>query len=177
MRPEKPAAAASISTTSRSRAGRGRSSRDSATATGPGSTTTPTAHEIHSVFAWDAGKRAYAVLVDNRESRNVDIVDISNPRRPSIIAEYDLASQFPQIPQERPANLVDVFHHDVVVKKVGARQVMLVSYWDGGYVKLDVTNPKRARYLADSDFASIDPELAAQASCVSRRRATAISRS
>jgi hypothetical protein len=131
--------------------------------TGPGSTTSSTAHEIHSVFAWDAGKRAYAVLVDNRESRNVDIVDISNPRRPFMVAEYDLASQFPQIPQERPANLVEVFHHDVVVKKVGARQVMLVSYWDGGYVKLDVTNPKRARYLADSDFAGVDPELAAQA--------------
>lgn len=130
---------------------------------GPGSVTTATAHEIHSVFAWDAGRKAYAVLVDNRESRNVDIVDISNPRRPVLVAEYDLASRFPQIPQERPANLVDVFHHDVVVKKVGARRVMLVSYWDGGYVKLDVTNPRRARYLADSDLATVDPELAAQA--------------
>jgi hypothetical protein len=130
---------------------------------GPGTATTPTAHEIHSVFAWDAGRKAYAVMVDNRESRNVDIVDISNPRRPSLVAEYDLGLQFPRIRQDRPANLVDVFHHDVVVKKVGARQLMVVSYWDGGYVKLDVTNPRRARYLADSDYATVDPELAAQA--------------
>jgi hypothetical protein len=129
---------------------------------GPGERTTPTAHEIHSVFAWDAGRRAYAVLVDNRESQDVDIVDISNPRKPFLVAEYDLLKQFPQIRQQRPANLVDIFHHDVVVKKVAGRQLMLVSYWDGGYVKLDVTNPRQARYLADSDFAATDPELAAQ---------------
>jgi hypothetical protein len=48
------------------------------------------------------------------------------------------------------------------VKKIGSRQVMLVSYWDGGYVKLDVTDPRNARYLADSDFANPDPELSAQ---------------
>jgi hypothetical protein len=130
---------------------------------GPDGRTAPNAHEIHSVFAWDAGRRAYAVLVDNRESQDVDIVDISNPRKPFLVAEYDLLKQFPQIRQQRPGNLVDIFHHDVVVKRVAGRQIMLVSYWDGGYVKLDVTNPRRARYLADSDFARIDPELAAQA--------------
>jgi hypothetical protein len=120
------------------------------------------AHEIHSVFAWDAGRRAYAVLVDNIDSRDVDIVDISNPRKPRLVAEYDLASQFPQITQPAPPNLVEVFHHDVIVKKIGSRQIMLVSYWDGGYVQLDVTDPRNARYLADSDFATPDTELAAQ---------------
>jgi hypothetical protein len=122
-----------------------------------------TAHEIHSVFAWDAGRRAYAVLVDNIDRRDVDIVEISNPRKPRLVAEYDLAAQFPQITQSAPPNLVEVFHHDVVVKKIGSRQVMLVSYWDGGYVQLDVTDPRKARYLADTDFANPDTELAAQA--------------
>jgi LVIVD repeat len=129
----------------------------------PGEPTTAIAHEIHSVFAWDAGSRAYAVLVDNLEARNVDIVDITNPRKPFLVAEYSLRGEFPQIAQPSPPNLVDVFHHDVIVKKIGHRQVMLVSYWDGGYVKLDVTDPKNARYLADSDFGSPDVELAVQA--------------
>jgi hypothetical protein len=120
------------------------------------------AHDIHSVFAWDAGRRAYAVMVDNQDARDVDIVDISNPRKPVVIAEYDLRALFPQLLQQRPSSLVDVFHHDVVVKKIGARHIMLVSYWDGGYVKLDVTDPRKARYLADSDFATPDAELAAQ---------------
>ena len=120
------------------------------------------ANEIHSVFAWDAGNKAYAVIVDNEEGLDVDIIDITNPKKPKLIAEYDLDEAFGQIVQPTPSNLVQIFHHDVVVKKIGRQQVMLVSYWDGGYVKLDVTDPKAATYLADSDFAQVDPELLLQ---------------
>ncbi|MFC7614539.1 PA domain-containing protein [Actinokineospora soli] len=117
------------------------------------------AHEVHSVFVWDAGDKAYAVLVDDDEAADVDIFDITDPRTPVKVAEYDLLHDFPQIGQAAPANLTQVFHHDMVVKKIGGRQVMLVSYWDGGYVLLDVTNPAAATYLGDTDFASVDPEL------------------
>jgi hypothetical protein len=116
------------------------------------------ANEIHSIFAWDAGAKAYAVIVDNEEGPDVDIVDISDPKKPAVIAEYDLDQLF-DIEQPTVANLVEIFHHDVIVKKIGGRQIMLVSYWDGGYVKLDVTNPRKAIYLADSDMANPDPEL------------------
>ena len=117
------------------------------------------AHETHSVFAWDAGSRAYAAMVDNEEAADVDIVDITDPRKPVLIAEYDLAKTFPQILQKAPANLTEVFLHDMVVKKIGTKFVMLASYWDAGYVKLDVTNPRAATYLGDTDFKAIDPEL------------------
>ena len=120
------------------------------------------ANEIHSVFAWDAGAKAYAVIVDNEEQADVDIVDISDPRKPVLVAEYDLDQRFPQIVQATPTNLVEIFHHDVVVKKIGARQIMLVSYWDAGYVTLDVTDPKNATYVGDSDFANPDPQLLEQ---------------
>ena len=92
------------------------------------------ANDIHSVFAWDAGSKAYAVIVDNEEGPDVDIVDISNPKKPSMVAEYDLDEKFPQIVDDGPANLVEIFHHDMVVKQIGDRFLMLVSYWDGGYV-------------------------------------------
>jgi hypothetical protein len=121
------------------------------------------ANDIHSIFAWDAGAKAYAVIVDNEEGPDVDIVDISNPKKPAVIAEYDLDAQFPQILQAGPSNLVEIFHHDVVVKQIGGRFLMLVSYWDAGYVVLDVTDPKAATYVADSDFAAIDPQLLEQA--------------
>ncbi len=39
---------------------------------------------------------------------------------------------------------------------------MLLSYWDAGYVKLDVTDPVHPTYLADSDFTFPDPELKQQ---------------
>ncbi|MDQ4126708.1 MAG: hypothetical protein M3151_01920 [Actinomycetota bacterium] len=125
------------------------------------------AHTVHSVFAWDAGEKAYAVLVDNEESEDVDIMDISNPRAPKLVAEYDLKKRFPQIFQEG-AGLEEVWHHDIVVKRIEKRiedriedrWIMLVSYWDGGYVQLDVTHPTKVEYVADSDFAFPDREAA-----------------
>jgi hypothetical protein len=121
------------------------------------------ANDIHSIFAWDAGDKAYAVIVDNEEGPDVDIVDISDPKKPALVAEYDLDAKFPQIVQSTPTNLVEIFHHDVVVKQIGGRFVMLVSYWDAGYVTLDVTDPKNASLIADSDFAAVDPQLLEQA--------------
>jgi hypothetical protein len=116
------------------------------------------AHEVHSVFMWDAGDKAYAVLVDDEENADVDILDITNPAAPVKIAEYDLAAMFPQILQHTPTNLTEVFHHDMIVKQIGGRQIMLISYWDAGYVKLDVTNPAAPVYLGDTDFTNPDPE-------------------
>ncbi len=116
------------------------------------------ANEIHSVFAWDAGDKAYAVIVDNEEGADVDIIDITDPKMAKLVAEYDLDVMFPQILQATPANLVEVFHHDVIVKEIAGKQVMLVSYWDGGYVLLDMTNPLAPKYLADSDFPNPDTE-------------------
>jgi hypothetical protein len=115
------------------------------------------ANEIHSVFAWDAGDKAYAVIVDNEEGADVDIIDITDPKKARLIAEYDLDQTFPQITQ---LGLGEIFHHDVVVKEIAGRQVMLLSYWDAGYVQIDVTDPLNIAYLADSDFATPDPEAA-----------------
>ncbi len=118
------------------------------------------ANETHSVFAWDAGDRAYAVMVDNEEGKDVDIVDITDPKKPFLTAEYDLDETFPHIKQAAPSNLEEVFLHDMVVKEFAGRQVMLLSYWDAGYVKVDVTDVKNPLYLGDTDFAMTDPEAA-----------------
>ena len=114
------------------------------------------AHETHSVFGWDAGNNAYAVMVDNQEAEDVDIVDITDPTRPKIIAEYDLAALFPDILQP-DQGLDEVFLHDMIVEEIDGRWVMLASYWDAGYVRLDVTDPRKPVLLADSDFVDPDP--------------------
>ncbi|MFN0091435.1 MAG: LVIVD repeat-containing protein [Acidimicrobiales bacterium] len=122
----------------------------------------PWASFIHSAFAWDAGERAYAVTVDDFEFQDVDILDITDPSKPVLIAEYDLTASLPQIvqPELGPG---ESYFHDVVVKQIGAQFVMLLSYWDGGYVLLDVTDPERPSFLGDSDFPSPDEQLAEQA--------------
>jgi hypothetical protein len=118
------------------------------------------ANEIHSVFAWDAGDKAYAVIVDNEEGTDVDIMDITDPKKAFLTAEYDLDQLFPQILQAAPSNLTEVFLHDMVVKEIGGRQVMLLSYWDAGYVKIDITDVHTPTYLGDTDFTNPDPEAA-----------------
>ncbi len=116
-------------------------------------------NEYHSAFAWDAGDRAYLVATDDLEGNDVDIFDITDPRRPLLVAEpnlnvYDVA---------QPAlGLTDSFLHDMVVKQIGARFIMLLSYWDGGYVLLDVSNPASPAFLSDTDYPTVDPELFAQ---------------
>ena len=113
------------------------------------------AHEIHSVFAWDAGNKVYAAMVDNEEVEDVDIVNITNPRKPKLIAEYDLAEMFPQIKQP---GMDEIFLHDMVVKQIDGDWIMLANYWDAGYVKLNVNDPANATYVDDSRYTNPDPE-------------------
>ncbi|CAN5540057.1 hypothetical protein BH23CHL10_BH23CHL10_11990 [soil metagenome] len=123
------------------------------------------ANEIHSAFAWQDGERAYLVIVDDLESLDVDIYDITNPKKPRMIGEYDLNEMFPQITQPGSGVLGSFpgsFLHDMVVKEINGTQTMLLSYWDGGYVVLDVDDPANPLYIADSDFTVPDPELLLQ---------------
>jgi hypothetical protein len=119
-------------------------------------------NDIHSAFAWQAGDKAYLVMTDNFESTDVDILDITNPRRPRLIADLNL-NTFAQAAGKRisqPAlGLEESSLHDMIVKKIGDRFIMLLSYWDGGYVLLDVTNPAAPVFIGDTDFGNIDPEL------------------
>ncbi len=126
------------------------------------------ANPTHSVFAWDAGDKAYAAIVDNVETTDVDILDITDPRSPKQITDFDLAEKFPQILQAAPDNLNEVFLHDMIVKEIGGQQVMLLSYWDAGYVALNVDDPKNPVYIGDTAFTNPDPELLQQTGKVER---------
>jgi hypothetical protein len=119
------------------------------------------ANDIHSVFGWQAGANAYAVLVDDLETTDVDIADITDPAHPKMVGEYNVSADFPDVIQPE-LGTAEAFFHDVVVKNIGGRYEMLLSYWDAGYVKLDVTDPAHATYIADTDFTNPDPELFAE---------------
>ena len=126
----------------------------------PESAVPGTAHQVHSARMWTSQGKAYAVLVDDEEFADVDIFDITDPSAPVMVAEHDLAELFPQIVQE---GLDQVFLHDMVVRKNNGRVIMLASYWDAGHVKFDITDPTRPRYLGDTDYAEVDPQLLEQA--------------
>jgi hypothetical protein len=117
------------------------------------------ANQTHSAFLWDAGDKAYLVATDDEEVTDVDIFDVTDPKHPVLIGEFNL-NEF-NISQPE-LGLVDSFLHDMVVKQIGGRFIMLLSYWDGGFVLLDVTDPANPVFLGDSEFNNPDPELLEQ---------------
>lgn len=116
--------------------------------------TLPRARQVHNIYAWQDGSSAFAVIVDDEEILDVDILDITDPTNPVHIAETGLP--------DWPAATVDgnggtVFNHDVWVKEIGAQTFLLSSYWDAGFVVLDVTNPATPVFVGDSDYPDPDP--------------------
>ena len=112
-------------------------------------------NETHSVRMWTDGDKAYAVLVDDLEATDVDILDITNPSKPVLVSETSLVEESAQPLGEVHGDAV--FLHDMVVKEIDGVQTMLLSYWDGGYVKLNVDDPANPVFIADTDFEAIDP--------------------
>jgi hypothetical protein len=120
------------------------------------------ANTVHSMFAWRNAfdNRTYVVLVDNEELTDVDIMDITDPANPTMVNDsLDLVARF-GVDQASPSNLQSVFSHDMMVYQVGRRYVMTMSYWDGGYVLLDVTDPTQGNVslVTETDYAALDEE-------------------
>lgn len=130
---------------------------------GFGERTGSDAQQTHSAFVWQppGSTSAYLAVQDEEDLADLDIFDITNPRRPRMISELDLND----FDVAQPAlNLADSNLHDMTVKCMtsgpyAGRCIMIASYWDGGYVLLDVTDPANPVYLRDSDYPAIDPEL------------------
>ena len=121
-------------------------------------TGTDVPHSIHSTVMWEHGGRLYLMTIDNIEGHDVDIFDISNPAAPAPVAEYDLDETFPQIVDSGDiGSFLGTFHHDSKVKIINGRAIALISYWDGGYVTVDMTNPRVPTYIGDSSFLGPDP--------------------
>jgi hypothetical protein len=113
-------------------------------------------HDSHSVFVWQDGTKAYLFIVDNFELHDVDIFDVTDPRNPQPVAEYDLVEEFPQIVDQGALGNLILFH-DGVVKEIDGTQVMQASYWDAGYVSVDVDDPANIEYIGDTSFDGPDP--------------------
>jgi hypothetical protein len=114
------------------------------------------ANEIHSAFAWQQGSRAFAVMVDNEQFPDVDILEITNPKKPVLVAETGI-DDWPGIQDPfgqwlGTGGFASTGLHDMVVKNVNGTWTMLLSYWDGGWVTLNVNDPANPTFIADSDY-------------------------
>jgi PA domain len=130
------------------------------------------ANQTHSQFAWTNKftNKTYVVLVDDEEFTDLDILEITDPRNPVLVNDtLDLNEPPFEVDQDSPSNLTGSFSHDMTVKRIGKRYVMSVSYWDGGYVQLDVTDPTAGNVslIAESDYAELDEERLARGHSIS----------
>lgn len=118
-------------------------------------------NQVHSAFAWTTGAKAYVIITDDDELGGVDfdLLDITNPKKPVLIAEFDPRKHFPV--SAATAKGKESFLHDMVVKKFGDKYMALLSYWDSGWLVFDVTNPASPVYVAETDYNTIDEALLA----------------
>jgi hypothetical protein len=111
----------------------------------------PVAHDSHSVMAWQAGDAAYAIAIDNEEDPNdLDFFDITDPRNPELISETGIG--------DWPSVVVNAFgdfptSHDFDVRFLGGHWLAMVSYWDAGWVLLNVDDPSNPTLINDFDYA------------------------
>jgi hypothetical protein len=118
------------------------------------------ANSYHSVFVWQDGPRAFLVASDNTELADIDIFDITDPENPEFIADFNPES-LPDwdtiLDRGAIGAFQGIFNHDMIVKQVGDQMRLLVSYWDAGYIQLDVDDPEDPTYITDTNFPGADP--------------------
>jgi len=104
----------------------------------PGAPVVPVAHEAHSAFAWQDGEDVYLIAIDNNEALDLDFFEITDPANPVLLSETGL--------QDWPTVEIDAFGdfptaHDFDVRNIpDMGWTALVSYWDAGWVFLDVND-------------------------------------
>lgn len=108
---------------------------------------------IHNTFLYQQGERAFMIVVDDVNDRDVHIVDITKPSAPREVA----ATGQPDWPDLEVIPDGDAFLHDVWVQETAGRFIAYLSYWDGGLVLLDVTDPANPAFLGDSTYQDPDP--------------------
>ena len=113
------------------------------------------ANESHSAIAWDTGDgEAYVAAIDNYETfDDVDIFEITDPQNPVLVSETGLLD-WPSA--ESVAYGEFPTSHDMDVLKIGSEWHLMVSYWDTGWVDLDVTNPASPTFVEDFTYAACD---------------------
>ncbi len=109
---------------------------------------------IHNTYIWQQGSNAYLIAVDDVDTRDVIIVDITKPQSPKEIIRVG-APDWPDLDfseVEGPA----IFLHDVWVQENNDKVIAYLSYWDAGLVLLDVTDPANPLFMGDSVYPNPD---------------------
>ena len=129
---------------------------------------------VHNTFAWTTGEGStYLLIVDDVNINDTHIADISKPQSPRLITTTGIGDWLSdQVVGVGTGRTIDedgqlftgVFSapllHDVWVNQAAdGRWLAVLSYWDAGFVVLDVTDPAAPVFMGDSVYPETDPVL------------------
>ncbi len=124
--------------------------------------------EVHNTYPWTTEDGTFLLVVDDFNIDDTWIVDISNPDEPELLTKTGLGTWLAEGHFDVTTSelFLGTFAfpllHDVWVEynPVEERWEAVLSYWDAGFVKLDVSDPANPVFLDDSDYLQQDPVLA-----------------
>ncbi len=118
---------------------------------------------VHNTFPWtdeDTGRSYLIGVADTFDFFDVFFVDITDPANPELLSITGALDWIPQglnLDQLETGVFGAALNHDVWVEKVDGVYTAVVSYWDLGFVTLDVTDPAAPLFLGDSTYPEKDP--------------------
>jgi hypothetical protein len=122
----------------------------------PDGSVDPIAHDAHSAMAWQDGANVYVIAIDNDDDNagDLDFFDITNPTAPVWLSETGI-DDWP----DAEVNAYGDFptSHDFDVRNIGGTWYAMVSYWDAGWVLLNVDDPTTPTFVDDSNYLACDP--------------------
>ena len=109
---------------------------------------------IHNTFIYQQGDNAYLLAVDDIDTRDLIIIDITKPQSPRVIARTG-RPDWPDLDSSEIEGAT-LFLHDVWVQENGGQVIAYLSNWDAGLVLLDITDPADPVFLGDSTYPNPD---------------------
>ncbi len=102
---------------------------------------------VHNTWIFKQGNRAYVGVVANISPDSYDfrIVDVSDPTSPNEAGRWSSTVSPDAPPAETRGTSRSLGLHDVTVNGNGT--VAYLSYWDAGYILLDVSDPSDPAFL------------------------------
>jgi hypothetical protein len=116
---------------------------------------------VHNTYAWTDENGSYLIgVADTFDFLDTFIVDITNPKKPELIVQtgvLDWLDDGFSFAQLETGTFGAILLHDVWVEEIDGEPVAVLSYWDAGFITLDLSDPANPQFIGDSDYPNPDP--------------------
>ena len=123
---------------------------------------------VHNTYPWTtANGHTYMLIVDDIATDDLKIADISKPQSPKLITTTGIGTWLQTNPEVAAdgqlfmGSFAASLLHDIWVNDLdpgpGENWQAVLSYWDAGFITLDVNDPYHPIFLGDSTYPDPDP--------------------